>query len=936
MAGQNNIKFLKYDKSMIDRLKPYGPPKIKWDAGRGIYENVSKKYFEEYKLGNKIFVNINSIKIPEIDTDTSNIVYEEDKKRSVTRMTGYGMYATPITTTETFTEKTALGRWSIKADFLKIKGFGVEQVGSYYIEKQNLDSNEWSENAVVASNTFVGNYIFEQNGQYKTENRKYILVPDKKHKDDLKKKLLDLCGKNDIFFDSVSNLIANKVFSLINRIPEVLSYFRRTDYTKDPHYTEGKKYHELIETRNLLSYCGSRKIFESQFNGPSKFYNQNFELSKPNRDITQPPESGVELFNENGLDGIYGLKNSFAIARSGIFGVQYKAGVDDDDYDAALTEMGKTMISISSSEIIRYISDIIDICILFLKNDSSVYKEMADKLFPFISEGGDKEEFQKAFFANFLNGFIHDTIYMAYPYLRPVLINSEVGNYSTAEIISSILSNVKSIINSNVNRIVKTSVDFIIDDLMYIWGDIFSFSQGYGYFDEIIKSNQIPWPPVEKESDLENLYHSVELQLMFSLEKYSKICGNVASSFFVDDSWQFYSHRAFIQFVADHLIIAEDSQEMAITKTEEEGPDGEKRDRTTINEFDIRKSVRDITNSIWYLDDYNWSMDRKNLNELGMEITDFQKLRIYELQPDRQISFKRLTESLINAAKSVYNSMGSGAIAQVIKGAAETALTAVVNEFGTNNIESQNYATNVDWISELLQGTWVGQYDVPFFGKNFLKADTTDGWSMGNLADSADFLKNDLTTNVQDIPTWAYKPGKAEPITTTVYLLNEDVDSIIKNLKFLHSITAGAWWVQTSFIGYRQPNLYRVLCPGRFIMLYSSMAITVEMVGKIRRYSQQDAEEMFGKGAEVNSFMPFKLYTSAGEGNCNIPEAYKLTLKLQDLTPQVFNVMANFFTNGYGNESTKLYPNIFVKQLNAVTGDKIKSELGSVTNRMHL
>lgn len=917
MADQ---KFIEYNKSKIDKFKPYGPPKIKWDAGKGLYESVSKKYFDGYGLS-KIFVDYKKITFYDVDTFYKGLELKGDVFQN--------------------------GKQSIKG-------------GSCYIENQNLSADGWSENAVVASNVHIGNYVFEQNGsEYKTENRRYILVPDEDTKKDIKTKMLKVCGDDEEYFNYTSQLLADKVFRTINNIPLVLEYIRYSNKNLNVGYVRGvpatirpQKVHGFEEVLNWLSYFCSRKIFESQFNGPTKFYNHGFELSKPNWNITVAPEPGVEIFNEGGLstaDGIYGLRNSFVIAKSNSFGLSYKkpngpgvtlrAGTEtNEDYGSALNDIkNHTIISISSLEIIRYISDIIDACILFLKNDSSVYKEMADKLFPFISEGGDKEEFQKAFFTNFINGFINGGAYTAHRDLRPLLINSEAGNYSTAEIISNILSKVKNNINANVNCIVKTKSEVLIGEVFdQIRGNAFYFSYGYGYFNSPAKSSQIPWPPVENVSDLENLYHTVELHLFFSLRKYTKLCGDVSSSFFIDDSWKYYNNRTFWKFVAEHLIIAEDSKSMAITKTEEKGPDGEKRERTVLNEFDIRKSVRDITNSIWYLDDYNWSMDRKNLNELGMEITDFQKLRIYELQPDRQVSFKRLTESLINAAKSVYNSIGSGVIGQVIKGLTETAVTAVVNEEGSTNIQSQNYATNVDWISELLQGTWVGQYDIPFFGKNFLKADTTSSWAMGNLADSADFLKNDLTTNVQDIPTWAYNPGKAEAISTTIYLLNEDVDSIIKNLKFLHSITAGAWWVQTSFVGYRQPNLYRVLCPGRFIMLYASMAITAEMVGKIRRYSQQDAEEMFGKGAEVNSFMPFKLYTSAGEGNCNIPEAYKLTLKIQDLTPQVFNVMANFFTNGYGNESTKLYPNIFVKQLNTVDLAKVKTEVGNITSQIHM
>ena len=44
------------------------------------------------------------------------------------------------------------------------------------------------------------------------------------------------------------------------------------------------------------------------------------------------------------------------------------------------------------------------------------------------------------------------------------------------------------------------------------------------------------------------------------------------------------------------------------------------------------------------------------------------------------------------------------------------------------------------------------------------------------------------------------------------------------------------------------------------------------------------------------------------EGACNIPEAYKINLMVQDLTPQAFNINANYFTDA----KSELIPNIAV------------------------
>ena len=986
--ANDDPKFLTYNKSIIDKLKPYGPPKIKWDAGTEKYQNVSKYYFDGYGIPESIYVKYN-------DIDAVDKIKTRD-------------------------ENPLMDKWLGELNKSQDKG-------SFYIKTPALSLENWSENAILPSNKFIGNYIFEQDGKnFDVKKRRYILAKNETVEEKLKKKISDQLPSDDELNEKVATNCAHTIGNLFldgrqeyestfgeavgkvesssseritvasmalagavagSVIPGVgtvagavigagagflVSLFSTDDEPKSdvikkerqvfvsnvktPEKIYFKKpkvqYHEGID---IYQYCIFRKCFDICFqSGPQKYYDEDLKISKKNKDITVPAEPDVELFNQYGLDGIYGMFNSFPVVSSDIFGWKYKGNdekvilEDENNLAEAHNSIIGKQIVLTLDDVKKYLCDLFDVAILLLSNDNSVYQEVVDKLFPFV-DGGDKDTFQKKFFAQLINTFTNNSTVNDSTYCMPILINSELGNYSTVDRISKILKLSKDKINefdlSDISfpllRKTSETKNNITATIDTIFNEYFVFIEGYGYVDDINQDDSDwPWPPVENESELKNQFHSLRVQYFTSLNEYARACGVALSLIFNnskehEDAWDYYNSITFNRFVLDHLILSEEDKEMALDIKTEEGPEGEKRERVVLNEFDIRQSVRDITNSIWYLDDYNWSMDRKNLNELGMEITDFQKLRIYEFQPDKQLSFKRLSESLLQAASGAWNTvMGNGPIATAVKSFADLGVTHLANRFSASDVESKNYATNVDWIAELMRGTWVGQYDVPFFGKNFLKADTSAKWNMGNLADSAEFLKNDLTTNVQDIPTWTYDPGKAEPLSTTIYLLNEDVDSIIKNLKFLHSITAGAWWVQTSFIGYRQPNLYRVLCPGRFIMLYASMAISAEMVGKIRRYSQQDAEEMFGKGSESNDFMPFKLYTSAGEGNCNIPEAYKLTLKLQDLTPQVFNVMANFFTNGYGNESTKLYPNIFVKQLDANIGEQIKSNYEQAVSKI--
>lgn len=308
------------------------------------------------------------------------------------------------------------------------------------------------------------------------------------------------------------------------------------------------------------------------------------------------------------------------------------------------------------------------------------------------------------------------------------------------------------------------------------------------------------------------------------------------------------------------------------------------------NPNDMRYKLRD--NSIKggikiNLQDYNWSMNIQELSEMGLTVDDFQNLTIYEFQPDQNISFKRLSDSTIG---QIDNWISGNGVVQAMTG---TLLTKVVNATAVDIKGVRDFSANVSWIDQMLSGYYVGIYDIPYFGSRFIGTDTTESWSMGNLLSDKEFLVNDLTLNIQDIPTWKYNQGQSKELQTTFFLLNKNVNDIIRNMKFLFSFASGAYWIQSSNFGYRPPNLYRIFCPGRFIMLYAAMGIDIEFVGKVRRYSSEDAKLMFGNNSD---FAPLNVMIEQAK-SCNIPEAYKISVNFKDLTPGAFNILAAYFTN---------------------------------------
>lgn len=529
-------------------------------------------------------------------------------------------------------------------------------------------------------------------------------------------------------------------------------------------------------------------------------------------------------------------------------------------------------------------------------NDSSVAE---NSLFFSKIQGSSSSQFNTKLWEIAIDAILSSNGWQGFP----AVIDEAAGEYSSLQNIHSLL-----------DQVARSSYNFETTKLNF---DCSRFFSKYG------RSSSVGGT---------TLYRT---DWLFDFEKYAEIVGKAVQELLSLSSWKDYNDAALTNFFVDNLIVVRP----ASTVTEEPeiqklSPEDTFRDQADLTENDIRKIMRKKGNSIWYLDDYNWSVDMVNLSKLGNSIEDFQKLTIYEFQPDKQISYRRLVETGLQISKDLLTNLAGKKIGgEVIKKALETLGVVVTNEFTDDIADNADYASNIEWISNLLSGWWVGQYNVPYFGKDFLAADTTDTWSIGNLLSKEEYLVNDLTLNVQDIPTWKYNPGKGKQISTTLFLLNEDIESMIKNLQFLFTITAGSWWVQTSGWFYRMPNLYRVICPGRFVMLYASMASRVEFAGKIRKFSANDAQKIFGGTDEAN-YEAFKLFASKPEA-CNIPEAYKLTLTLNDITPQAFNVVANYFTDA----ESMLYPNIKVKQergeAQQKTTDAIEGKMNSNIEAMN-
>lgn len=324
--------------------------------------------------------------------------------------------------------------------------------------------------------------------------------------------------------------------------------------------------------------------------------------------------------------------------------------------------------------------------------------------------------------------------------------------------------------------------------------------------------------------------------------------------------------------------------------------------RMSFAEDDIRIAMRDSSNNIFYASDYTWSFNNANLASYGLHPDDFQTITIYEFQPDRQVAWKTIADGALQFLSDNTVSQKALSYLESASGLASTTAEYGVKKVLANDSQGQAKGTNVKWVNDVMKGKWVGQYQIPFFSDDFMKAWSAENWSMGNAFEGKDLLVNNLTLNVQDIPTWKFEQGSPLTWKYNFFLINDNISSLRNNLKFLMSFISGAYWFQDSTFSYRSPNLYRIICPGRFIQLYTALNIEVSYVGKIKKYSKNDASMIFG-----NSDPRFTRFLT-DEGACNIPEAYKINLMVQDMTPQAFNINANYFTDA----KSELIPNIAV------------------------
>ncbi len=263
-------------------------------------------------------------------------------------------------------------------------------------------------------------------------------------------------------------------------------------------------------------------------------------------------------------------------------------------------------------------------------------------------------------------------------------------------------------------------------------------------------------------------------------------------------------------------------------------------------------------------------------------------------------------------------------------------------------------------------GFWLNTYEVPFYGNNYLEASKAGTWSQEgsskSLTAGGAALIEGFGIYFPTTPNWEIdiKNAPRDEMTIEFYLINKNEEWMLKNFKFLHSIFSGTQFVSMQNCIVQSPNVYNIVVPGRFEIIWATLSANVTAEGKLRKCSYMNDQlnnNLLQNGNAIprvlNSlptpwldtptfnakpvatsvfdtiktvFKDLKSTDWAGLKSINKntlwPDAWKLTLTIKDLTMNNFNTYANYHT--YGHSAARLAANTNEEDAATLVENEIK------------
>ena len=307
------------------------------------------------------------------------------------------------------------------------------------------------------------------------------------------------------------------------------------------------------------------------------------------------------------------------------------------------------------------------------------------------------------------------------------------------------------------------------------------------------------------------------------------------------------------------------------------------------------------------LDDYNWSQEFSMNNNNRLSNRTIPKIILTEFQPEKSFNFDEITKAMAGAAADAVKSDGQkkGFLGKIVDAGKKNLVKAGVTAgyryaFDQAADPSQNNATNgiaMKFVRSLMTGQYLNVFEIPFFGEDYLVADSVDGWSEGSAAtllgkEAAQTLKENFNINFPMAPQWTKGTTKKVDWKNTFHLINDTTENALRNFKFLNALTSGNYWMQLGFLQ-QSPNVYDVYCPGRFHQYFSALGVKVTRKGKERE--NLELSRILGE-LGYNGFV-------SSENAILFPDAYEIEIHCTDLTPNNFNT---YIDHMVGHEKVKI------------------------------
>ena len=278
---------------------------------------------------------------------------------------------------------------------------------------------------------------------------------------------------------------------------------------------------------------------------------------------------------------------------------------------------------------------------------------------------------------------------------------------------------------------------------------------------------------------------------------------------------------------------------------------------------------------------------------------EIQPLILNEFQPYDMLSVADLIPNVVDEAAGTVGNVVKGVVGNFVNIAKNALINRQIDKFSRNpselylNSRRREFFTKdpVTQVRNMFNGgIWLNTYELPFYGKDYLVGNFSKNWKVGTMQDSLGkgiaAIASSLGVDYPSNPKFTAKMDETRPnLVTEFYLINSNSSWLEKNFQFIQAIFAGTSWVHLTYCMVRPTNIYHVLCPGRFQMYWAAMDCEVTFEGKLRKNPE------FSKKLS-------KTIKSIDE-NMLWPDAWKIKLTIKDLTPNNFNLYADYYENGY-------------------------------------